>query len=310
MLDDGDVICLTKEKRVTWSIRLIVVMRAFTVGLAYFLIIDMPGLTSSFVAIFVALLPFDLIVAMPKFSLKPKHWRALFTLLLPRVTATTITLARGLIIGAVVGVLTQLGLPVFLGGVLTIGFGYHVALKVKGNISTYVGMLGGLTVFDQIIRISQLSPTLLMDIGGTILQVVYTTFTALFVGWACGVITGVATRLLLPRGFRSVLSSAYEQPLKMQPVKDVLHADENQALLKIVVSETSPLAYKVLAESGLRENHQATVFAIHRKDRDVVAPNGQDQICPGDTLVLIMPTDQADVVYSLLRGSELQSEQF
>lgn len=302
--------CLSKKRRTTWSIRLIVVMRAFTVGLAYFLIIDMPGLTSSFVAIFVALLSFDLIVAMDKFSLKPKHWRSLFTLLLPRVTATTITLARGLVIGAVFGVLTQLGLPVFLGGVLTIGLGYHVALKVKGNISTYVGMLGGLTVFDQIIRIDQLSPTLLMDIGGTILQVVYTTFTALFVGWACGVVTGVATRLLLPRGFRSVLSSAYEQPLKMQPVKDVLHADENYAVLKVVVAETSPLASRVLAESGLRENHQANVLAIHRKGQDIVAPKGQDQILPGDTLVLIMPTSQADSVFSLLRGSELRSEQF
>lgn len=300
---------MTKNKRTTWLIRLIVVMRAFTVGLAYFLIIDMPGLTSSFVAIFVALLPFDLIVAMDKFSLKPKHWRALFTLLLPRVTATTITLARGLIIGAVVGVLTQLGLPVFLGGVLTIGLGYHVALKVKGNISTYVGMLGGLTVFDQIIHIDQLSPTLLMDIGGTILQVVYTTFTALFVGWACGVVTGIATRLLLPRGFRSVLSSAYEQPLKMQPVKDVLHADENHTLVKLVIPETSPLAHKVLAESGLRENYQANVLAIYRKGQDIVEPKGQDQILPGDTLVLVMPASQTDRVYSLLRGSELQREQ-
>ena len=41
--------CLSKKRRTTWSIRLIVIMRAFTVGLAYFLIIDMPGLTSSFV---------------------------------------------------------------------------------------------------------------------------------------------------------------------------------------------------------------------------------------------------------------------
>lgn len=190
---------------------------------------------------------------------------------------------QGLVIGAVVGVLTQLGLPVFLGGVLTIGLGYHVALKVKGNISTYVGMLGGLTVFDQIIRIDQLSPTLLMDIGGTILQVVYTTFTALFVGWACGVVTGVATRLLC-RGFRSVLSSAYEQPLKMQPVKDVLHADENYAVLKVVVAETSPLASRVLAESGLRENHQANVLAIHRKGQDIVAPRDRTKSFPATPL--------------------------
>ncbi|NLM68956.1 MAG: hypothetical protein GX177_03020 [Firmicutes bacterium] len=298
-----------KKKRPSWSVRLIVVMRALTVGLAYFLIIDMPGLTSSFVAIFVGLLAFDLIVAMPKFSFRLKHWRELITLLLPRITGTTITLSRGLFIGAVVGGLAQLGLPVFLGGVLTIGLGYNMAERVKGNISTYVGMLAGLTVYDQIIRIPQLSPTLLMDMGGTILQVVYTTFTALFVGWFCGLITGILTRLILPRGYRTVRSSAYDPPLSMQPINKVLHADETTSLVKLIVSETSPLAYKNLAESGLRETYQTTVFAIYRKDQDVVAPKGQEQILPGDTLVLIMPTEQSDAVVKLVRGSELQSEQ-
>ncbi|MFB5065627.1 MAG: cation:proton antiporter regulatory subunit [Candidatus Wallacebacter cryptica] len=298
-----------KKKRQSWNVCLIVVMRALTVGLAYFLIIDMPGLTSSFVAIFVGLLAFDLIVAMPKFSLRPKHWRELVTLLLPRITGTTITLARGLIIGAVVGGLAQLGLPVFLGGVLTIGLAYNMAERVKGNISTYVGMLAGLTVYDQIIRIPQLSPTLLMDMGGTILQVVYTTFTALFVGWACGVVTGVFTRLILPRGYKTVRSSAYDPPLSMQSIKSVLHVDETTSLMRVEVTEFSPLAHKTLAESGLRENYQATVFAIYRKEKDIVGPKGQEQLLPGDTLVLIMPTEQSEAVVKLVRGSELQSEQ-
>ena len=52
---------------------MIIALRAFTVGLPNFAIAAMPGLTSSFVAIFVALLEFDLSVPMQKFSLKSRH---------------------------------------------------------------------------------------------------------------------------------------------------------------------------------------------------------------------------------------------
>ncbi len=282
---------------------MIIALRAFTVGLAYFLIADMPGLTSSFVAIFVALLAFDLIVAMQKFSLRFKHWREMIDLLLPRISGTAITLARGLFIGAVFGVLCQVGLPVFLGGVFTIGIGYHMSVRIKGNISSYVGMLAGLTVFDQIIRIPQLSPTLVADMGGAILTMVYSTFTALFVGWFCGVIIGIFTRLLLPRGYRTTLSSAYELPLSMQPFKDVLHTNENMSIINIDVGSESALAYKILAETGLREDYQTSILSIFRKNKDLVAPKGTDMIYPGDTLVLIMPTEQTDAVIKLVKGS-------
>ncbi len=268
----------------------------------------MPGLTSSFVAIFVALLAFDLIVAMQKFSLKLRHWREMLFLLLPRISGTAVTLARGLFIGAVFGALSQLGLPIFLGGVFTIGIGYHMSVKIKGNISSYVGMLAGLTVFDQIIRIPQLSPTLFTDMGGAILTMVYGTFTALFVGWFCGVIVGIVTRLLLPRGYRTTLSSAYELPLPMQPLKDVLHTNENMSIINIDVGPESEIAYKILAETGLRESYQTSILSIFRKSNDLVAPKGTDTIYPGDTLVLIMPTEQTDAVVKLVKGSGVSEQ--
>ncbi len=298
-----------KRKRDVWAIRLIVAMRSLTVGLAYFLIRDMPGLTSSFVAIFTSLLAFDLIVSMQKFSLRLKHWRRLFTMLLPRISATTIALTRGLVIGAFFGSLAQLGLPLYLGGVFTIGFGYHFVYKIKGNISTYVGMLAGLTVYDQIIRIPQLSSTLLMDVGGVVLQVVYTTFTALFMGWLCGIIVGILTRLVLPRGFMTVSSSAYDLPLSMQPMKDVLHTDKDMSVVKITVHPDSPLAYKKLENSRLREDYQTTVLSIYRTGNDIATPLGQDEILPDDTLVLVIPAEYGTTVFKLLRGSETADEQ-
>lgn len=292
-----------QKKQHVWRIRLIIVMRAFTIGLAYYLVADIPGLTSSFVAIFVALLAFDLIVAMTRFSLKITHWRQLISLLLPRLSATAITLSKGLLLGAVFGSLAYLGLPVFLGAVFTIGLAYQLADKVRGNISHYVGMIAGIAVFDQIIRIPHLSPTYITDIGSIVLQLVYTTYSALFIGWICGVVIGIVTRLLLPRGFRTTISEAYDRPLTLQPFKDVLHTDENMSLVKITVDEHSPLAFKRLDETGLREQYQTTVLSIFRKDKDVIAPKGQNAIFPNDTLVLIMPTDQATVVLNLVKGS-------
>lgn len=297
-----------RKKRRSWSVRLIVVMRAFTVGLAYFLIADLPGLTSSFVAIFVALLAFDLIVAMNKFSFKFKHWRELFVMLIPRISATAIMLARGLLLGGIFGWLTHAGLPVLVGGVLTIGLAYQVSERTRGNISSYVGMLAGLTLFDQIVRIDHISPTLISDIGGTALRLFYSTFTALFVGWLCGALIGAMTRLVLRRGYRTTVSSAYELPLSLQPFKDVIHTNENMSLLKIKVGDHSSLAYKELKNSGLRQNYQTSVLSIYRKDKDVVAPVGDDIIYPRDTLVLVIPTQFVGDVLALVEDGDVDQQ--
>lgn len=74
-------------KRKPLVVLFIVVMRSIVVGLAYFIVRGLPGLTSSFVAVFVGFLAFDMIVAMPKFSLRLRHWRDLVLLLLPGLAA-------------------------------------------------------------------------------------------------------------------------------------------------------------------------------------------------------------------------------
>ncbi len=287
----------------SWPVQLITIARAFTVGLAYWLVSDIPGLTSSFVAIFVALLPFDIIIAMPKFSLRLAHWQVLFSIILPHVSATAITLGKGLILGLLFGGLSMVGMPVFLGAVFTIGIAYNIGLKTKGNISSYVGMLAGIQVFDQIIRLPVLTQTLFADIGRTGLRVFYGTFTALFVGWICGVGVGIIIRLFLPRGYRTISSSAYAQPLDIQPFREVLHTNDDLVLIKATVGSESTLAGQTLAEANLRTLYQASIMSIHRKPKDVVAPRGLDCILTGDILVMLMPSVQVSEVLELVKGS-------
>src|SRR5690625_791115 len=61
----------TDKFRTDWAIYVLGVSRAVTIGVAYIMVRGIPGLTSSFVAIFVALLAFDLMIAAP--SLKPRQ---------------------------------------------------------------------------------------------------------------------------------------------------------------------------------------------------------------------------------------------
>src|SRR5690554_6523566 len=124
-----------KPKRQPWPVTLIILGRSFLVGLAYYSVVDIPGLTTTFVAIFTALLPYDLIIAQSRFSLRWKSWRELITTLLPRISGTTITLFLGLAFGVVFGVLTKMGMPFFLGAVLTVGLSYQTAQTTKGSIS-------------------------------------------------------------------------------------------------------------------------------------------------------------------------------
>ena len=49
-----------------WPVQLIRLSRAFTVGVAYYSVINIPSLTSSFVAIFVAPAPFDLMISLER----------------------------------------------------------------------------------------------------------------------------------------------------------------------------------------------------------------------------------------------------
>lgn len=283
----------------------LLVMRAVVVGVAYYLVRDLPGLTSSFVSIFVGFLAFDLLVAMPRFSLHPKHWKELLLLILPRLSGTAITLGAGLGLGVFFGILTKLGLPVIVGAVFTLGLAYSVAGEIKGNISGYVGMISGIEVYDQIVRLEFLGEEWVQDIAGPAGQVFYGTFFALLLGWVVGIVVGGFTRLFLPRGYRYLKSTAYSQPLWMRSFRDVVRLAEDQVLLQVEVSEDSPLAYHTLAETNLGGKWGIQVLSIIRSPREIISPRGADVILPLDQLVVVLPAAQTKTIMELTKGRVL-----
>ncbi len=286
----------------------ITVMRAIVVGVAYYLVRDLPGLTSSFVSIFVGFLAFDMIVAMPKFSIRLKHLRDLLLLLLPRMSGTALSLGGGLVLGVIFGSLTKVGLPVLVGAVFTIGLAYSFSTNVKGNISSYVGMIAGVDMFDRIRRLDYFTEYWVEDLAGPAGNLVYSTFLALLIGWLVGVVIGALTRLFLPRGYRSVKSSAYEQPLWMRSFRDVMHMDEDKVLLQIELNEDSPLAYHSLAEVALGKDLGVQVLSIIRSPQEIISPRGADVLLPLDQLVVVLPSGQVQNLISLMKGRVLDGQ--
>ena len=283
----------------------ILVMRSIVVGIAYYLVRGLPGLTSSFVSIFVGFLAFDLIVAMPKFSLRLRHWGELILLILPRISATALSLGAGLLLGVTFGALTKFGLPILVGAIFTLGLSYSISAEVKGNISNYVGMIAGIEMFDQISRLDYLSDQWMQDLTGPAGRLVYGTFLALFLGWLVGIVVGSFTRLFLPRGYRSLKSTAYSQPLWMRSFRDVVHLDGDKVLLQIELSDNSPLVYKSLAEVGLGRDLGVQVLSIIRSPEEVVSPRGADILLPLDQLVMVLPSDQTKTIIELTKGRVL-----
>ena len=105
--------------------------RAVTVGTAYVVTQFIPGSTSSFVAIFTSLLPFDIFVALVRPPLRPKDWEQFFTVLRPRIVSTAVTLGKGVSVGAGVGIAAIVGLPYWIGAVLTSGLAYVWAVETR-----------------------------------------------------------------------------------------------------------------------------------------------------------------------------------
>ena len=60
-------------------------------------------------------------------------------------------------------------------------------------------MISALSIFDRIVRLEKLGEAWWYDLGGPVLQLVYSTFVGLVMGWLVGVVVGVITRLFLPR---------------------------------------------------------------------------------------------------------------
>lgn len=281
---------------------LLVLARAFTVGVAYVSASPIPGLTSSFVAIFTSLLPFDMIVASARPPLRLREWRELFSMLWPRVVATAITLLKGVAVGTVMGIAVILGMSQQLGAVFTTGLSYIWALTTRHNISTYVALLAGLALFVRLAALEAVETwPILLEIGGAIVSSGGGTFLGLVAGWVVGLVTGSATRLLLSKPYRSLRSAAYDLPMEMRPFKDVLHIGENTFILTASVEEDAPLAGVELLHSRLREDWGTSVLAVKRGDEEIVMPKGHVALLPGDELTLLTPLEHSTAVQTLLR---------
>lgn len=268
--------------------------RAVTVGTAYVVTQFIPGSTSSFVAIFTSLLPFDIFVALVRPPLRPKDWEQFFTVLRPRIVSTAVTLGKGVSVGAGVGIAAIVGLPYWIGAVLTSGLAYVWAVETRHAISTFIAVISGLSLFERLSNLQAVETwPIILETAQAIALSAGGTFTALVMGWGIGLITGALTRLFLSRPYRSLRSSAYEAPLEMRPFNEVVHVGERSLVVSAVVEEGAPLAGLTLAESGLREKWGTTILSIKRNDDELVMPKGPERLLPGDQVMLLTQRDQS-----------------
>lgn len=271
-----------------WPVRLIRLTRALTAGLAYYSVVDIPGLTSALVAIFVSLLLFDVMVAIERVRGGWKVWKDVFAVIIPRVSGTALTLIQGLFIGAVFALLVQGGLPLFLGAALTVGMAYTWAEKTSGITSTYVGIIGGLAIFDKICQL-EVTGEFLSEAGPVVISTVYGTFAALIWGWFIGINMGIVTRLFLPRGYHSVLSFTCDLPLRLQPVRDVSPVEKDLTLIRLVVEPGAAVAGHTLRSLDLRGQYGAVIMRIDRDGKIIRVPTGDDRLGVGDTVLVLLP---------------------
>lgn len=287
--------------RVQWPVRLIRFSRAVTIGVAYLLVADIPGLTSSFVAILAALLMFDLAVALERRGLETyfTYLGAAHRLIWPRALGTAVVLVKGVIVGLVFGVLAYLGFPWILAAVLTAGLAYTLAESTPGNTSEYVGLIGGLAVFDAVIKMG-LGPRnelFFENLGPVVAEAAISTFEALGLGLVAGLLVGLLTRAFLPRGYRSRRSAAYSLPPELVHVggPDVA-LDPGQATAHAIVEKDSAVEKKSIAQTGLFEEFGARVLAIQRGARRIPFPGGKEKLLRGDSVLLLLPAGQAEKV--------------
>lgn len=283
--------------------------RAVTVGIAYVATKPIPGLTSSFIAIFTSLLPFDISVASASPPTRWQDWQRFFAVVRPRAIATVGTLLKGVAVGSVTGILALLGLPNVVGAVLTSGLAYIWALGTRHVISAYVAILAGLNVFErlvalegvQTVRIVQEIMTVIVAAGGG-------TLLGLAAGWIVGFVTGMVTRTFLSRPYRSLRSHAYELPLEMRPFNEVIHVGDKSLVVTAVVEEGSPVARRSLAELGLRDRWRTTVLSVKRSGEELVMPRGDTVLMPGDELILLTDRDQSSALYDQFKAPPPERE--
>lgn len=287
---------LIQRVRAEWAVRILTIARAITIGAAYLAVVGTPGLTSSFVAIFTALLTFDVMVAAP--SLRPKHvdYRTLLSRTVRALVQTVASLGKGLIVGIVFGTLTLIGFPVVLGAILTVGLGYSWANRARGSFTSFVGLLGGLAIYEQIRAIEGIDAWI--SVVGHVAPVAWTvtsgTVGALLRGWVLGIPIGILTRLLLSRPYRWRGSQAYDPPFEVRPFEEVVHAGREYRLFQMRIDPDSPLVGARLSDLRWPDAYQATVVAIERAERSIPLPRGTEEIRPGDALLILCPNREVE----------------
>ena len=287
-----------------WPVRLIRLSRAFTVGLAYYSVMDIPGLTSSFVAIFTTVLLFDLMISLDRIRGGWDVCKDVVRIVIPHVAGTALTLIYGLMIGGLFAVLVHLGLPVFLGAILTVGLSYSLTERTPGRTSRSVGIVGGLAVFDKTYKLAA-SIEFFPQVGPVIVSTIYGTMAALMMGWAIGIVLGGITRLFLPRGYKTLTSSAYELPLVLKPVQDVLHIDEDYLVATMNVSEDAPVAGYSLDTLDLRRRYETMILRIDRQGTKISLPTGEEHIQAGDVLLVCLPELRRAEIEALFTAGSL-----
>jgi len=66
---------------------------------------------------------------------------------------------------------------------------------------------------------------------------------------------------------------------------------------ELTIQENSPFANKKIKDSGLRENYNIIVIAIRRKGEMIFNPNPNEDIIPGDILILVGEKDKLLTLY-------------
>lgn len=286
-----------------WAVRLLAIARVIVIGVAYLTVRNIPGLTSSFVAIFTALLTFDLLVAAP--SLRPRQvdYSAFLVRTRQALSQTVASLAKGLSVGLLFGSLTLAGFSDSLGAILTVGLGYTWANRARRSFTSFVGLLGGLYIFEQIRVIEDVDSVLsiITHVAPVAWRVSSGTVTALLSGWIMGIPVGLVTRLLLARPYRSRGSQAYDPPFEVRPFEEVVHAGQGYRLFQVRVEPGAPIEGALLADLGWRDAHLATIVAIERPQGSVPMPRGQDRIQSGDVLLVLSPTGEVDRLTELAK---------
>lgn len=288
---------MKRFQRERYELIFLTLARAVTVGISYVSAVPIPGLTSSFVAIFSSLLPFDSMVAATRPPLSLQDWKHFFGVLWPRIVSTAVTLLKGVAIGTVSGIAAMLGLPFIVGAVLTSGLAYVWASATRHNISTYVALIGGLSLFERLAGLEVVDTwVVIREIVGTIALSGGGTFVGLFAGWITGFITGSMTRALLSRPYRSLQSAAYDPPLEHRPFAELMRLSDRTVLAAVTVEEGAPVAHMSLAECRLPNDWQTTVLSVKRGDEEIVMPRGSFVLLPGDSIVLLTDREYADSV--------------